>query len=111
MIYKIWYYTPNFLKINIKYFFLRKKYKQNFNLKTIDNFTLDYILSWNLIISKNVNLWVNNNFWWNIFIWDYSYINWPWSNIRWDMLSKISIWKFCCISFGVTILSWLTTII
>lgn len=106
MIYKLWSFIPSFIKNYIKYICFLLLYKKHIDLKTINNLTLDYILSKKLTISRNVDLGSNNYFWWIISIWDFTYINWPWSNIRWDYLSNITIWKFCSISFGVTILAW-----
>lgn len=107
---KLFFYTwdymiPYFIKNFIKYNIFVIKYKNKIWIKTIENLSLWYILSNNLNLWKNINLWNSNIILWNIDIWDYTYLNWPNTKLVWGNKHKILIWKLCSISWWVQIIT------
>lgn len=106
IIFFIWkFFLPNILKLKIKQIYVEKKFKTNMNINCFNNLTLDYLMSWDIKIWKEVNIGENNFFQWKIEIWDYTYLN-TWNNkISWCKDFKIKIWKFCSIAWNVSIIN------
>lgn len=97
--------TPNFIKNIIKFIIIKRKYKCNIWKNTLNILGIKYLMSWKMILWKEVNLWNWNIISWYIDIWDYSYINSPNTKLAWSDEYKIKIWKFCSISWWVQIIT------
>ncbi len=67
--------------------------------------SLDDILHNRIILWKNVVIWRETCMNGNVIIWDYTYINSPWTRINAWTLSNITIGKFCSISWWVSIIA------
>lgn len=96
---------PNFIKNILKYLVFLIKYKKSININSLINLPISYIYNKKIKIGKNVNIWIWNYFTWNIEIWDNSYINSSNTKLNWWEKNKIIIWKYCSISWNVSIIS------
>lgn len=101
----LWKIIPNWLISIIKYILYVCIYKSIWNFSTIKNMPIWDIFKKNFHLWENVDLGSNNYFMWEIYIWDYSYINSPNTKINAWKNSKIIIWKYCSISWNVSIIA------
>lgn len=63
------------------------------------------IINKRIVLWDKVDIWFDNIISWNVEIWDYSFLNFPWTRLNASPSTSISVWKFCSISWNVSIVS------
>lgn len=105
--YFIWnYFLPNFIKNIIKSKILSNKYKNILISKwSIEKFSILDIINNVIKFDNNVSIY-ETSIRWKFKIWEYSYINWPNTNIvsLWEY--KIEIGRYCCIAMNTNMITY-----
>lgn len=97
---------PNFVKNFIKLRILKVKYKKILISKwTIEKFSIIDIINNLFEFSNNTSLY-ETSIRWKFKIWEYSYINWPNTNLVSLWEHKIEIWRYCCIAMNTNMITY-----
>lgn len=105
--YLLWnYLIPNFIKNLLKLLILRNKYKHIYLSKwAIDKLSIISITNGDITFDHNTSIY-ESHIRWQFKMWQYSYINWPNTNIVALGNYRIEIWKYCCVAMNVNMITY-----